>query len=113
MCEDFFYFIIYNIGYRFFHCQTLFFFSESLRNSRLRFGRFGELSMIPSSQITISSSNRTSHDFRFSRFLKRLNTERRPRFLAWPIGAMETVELTELMDESKSTSLIVDESKFH
>ena len=93
--------------------QTLFFFSDSLRRSRLRFGRLGEFSMIPSSQITISSSNRTSHDFRFSRFLKRLNTERRPRFLAWPIGAIETVELTELMDESKSTSLIVDESKFY
>ena len=112
MCEDFF-ILLFTISDMLIGLQTLFFFSDSLRSSRLRFGRLGEFSMIPSSQITISSSNRTSHDFRFSRFLKRLNTERRPRFLAWPIGAIETVELTELMDESKSTSLIVDESKFY
>lgn len=70
--------------------------------------------MMPSSQMTTSSSSRTSHDFRFSlRFLKRLNTDRRRFDLACPIGAIETVELTDVIDESRSTSWMVDESELY
>ena len=68
---------------------------------------------MPSSQITTSSSSLTSHDFRFSRFLKSDMTDLRRLFGFDPIGAIDTVELTDVIDEFKSTSLIVDESEFY
>ena len=63
--------------------------------------------------MTTSSSSLTSHDFRFSRFLKSDKTDLRRVFGFDPIGAIDTVELTDVIDEFKSTSLIVDESKFY
>ena len=92
---------------------SLFFFSESRLSNRLLFGLLGELSMIPSSQMTMSSSMRTSHDLRFSRFLNNPNIDFRRFWPFDPIGAIDTVELIELIDEFRSPSLnvAVDESE--